>query len=148
MDSQQHVDLAKSLNDRASEAFCVGPLEYPPSKPNQCHANVEQYIGTHSGCWPVRGWLVEKFEGFTCFNAHSVVRLTDGSLRLISQETRALLHYLRTLRNGGAHPTHSAKPNPTSRETAVVISETANQLWNQISKTRAQIEPKTVQKNW
>lgn len=80
MDPQQHVALAKSLNDRASEPVCVNPLEYPPSKPNQCHANVEQYVGTHSGCQPVRGWLVEKFEGFTYFNAHSVVRLTDGSL--------------------------------------------------------------------
>jgi hypothetical protein len=76
------------------------------------------------------------------------VKWKTTGVRLISQETRALLHYLRTLRNAGAHPTHDTKQNPTARETAVVVSETANQLWNQISKTRARIEPKTVQKNW
>jgi hypothetical protein len=78
---------------------------------------------------------------------HQIKWKTTG-VRLISQETRALLHYLRTLRNGGAHPTRDARPNITARETAVVVSETANHLWNQISKTRAQVEPKVVQKTW
>lgn len=76
------------------------------------------------------------------------VKWKTTGVRLISQETRALLHYLRTLRNGGAHPKDDAKPNSTVREVALVVSETANRLWNQISKTRAQIDPKTVQKNW
>jgi hypothetical protein len=76
------------------------------------------------------------------------VKWKATGVRLISKETRALLHYLRTLRNGSAHPKQNAKPNPTARETALIVSETANQLWNQLSKTRAQIEPRTVQRNW
>jgi hypothetical protein len=68
--------------------------------------------------------------------------------RLISQETKALLHYLRTLRNGGAHPANEAKRNATAREAAVLVSDTANRLWNQVTKTRARLEPKTVLKNW
>ena len=76
------------------------------------------------------------------------VKWKATGVRLISQETRALLHYLRTLRNGNAHPRADAKPNPTARESALVVSETANRLWNQMSKTRAQIDPKIVEKNW
>jgi hypothetical protein len=88
MNSQFDDELAKSLNDRKSEACCVNHLQYSPSKPNQCHGNVEQYVGTHPGCQPVRGWLVEAFEGFTYFNAHSVVRLKDGSLADITPLNR------------------------------------------------------------
>ena len=76
------------------------------------------------------------------------VKWKATGVRLISQETRALLHYLRTLRNGGAHPRADARPNPIARESALIVSETANRLWKQMSKTRAQIEPKTVQKSW
>lgn len=77
------------------------------------------------------------------------VRWKTTGMPLISQETRALLHYLRTLRNGGAHPKNDAKPNSGARELAIVISAAANQLWSQVvSNTRARIEPKVVQKGW
>jgi len=76
------------------------------------------------------------------------VKWEATGLRLISQETRALLHYMRTLRNGAAHPNSGAKTFATTREAAVLISDTANRLWKQVSTSRARLEPKTVIKNW
>lgn len=76
------------------------------------------------------------------------VKWKRTGLPLISKETRALLHYLRTVRNGSAHPADDAKPNLGARELALVISQTANQLWNRLSNTRARVEPMTVQKDW
>jgi hypothetical protein len=76
------------------------------------------------------------------------VKWKATGVRVISQETRALLHYLRALRNGGAHPAQDAKQNNRAREAALLVSETANRLWNQVSKTKARMEPKIVQKTW
>jgi len=76
------------------------------------------------------------------------VKWKTTGVTLISKETRALLHYLRTMRNGSAHPRDDAKPNPGARELALVTSQTANQLWNRVSNTRARLEPKIVQKDW
>jgi hypothetical protein len=78
--SQTDIALAKSLNERRGEAFLVSRVPTPSAKPGGCHANVQEYVRTHPGTQPVRGWLVEEFEGFTYFSAHSVVRLQDGSL--------------------------------------------------------------------
>jgi hypothetical protein len=41
---------------------------------NQRHDNAETYVQQHDGFEVVRGWLVEDFDSFTYFNAHSVVR--------------------------------------------------------------------------
>src|ERR1700733_2619259 len=68
--------------------------------------------------------------------------------RLISPETRALLHYLRTLRNSGAHPATGAAPEVNVREKALLLAETASRLWNEVSKTKARLHPKVVQKMW
>lgn len=67
--------------------------------------------------------------------------------RLINQETKALLQYLRTLRNSGAHPAGTQYGN-SPREQATVAARTANQLWNAVTSTRARLEPSTVDKNW
>jgi hypothetical protein len=76
------------------------------------------------------------------------VRWKTKGTRLITSETKALLHYVRILRNSGAHPSRTAKSAANPRETATVIAETANRLWNEVSTTRARLAPTTVQKTW
>jgi hypothetical protein len=72
----------------------------------------------------------------------------DGS-RLIGADTRALLHYLRTMRNEGAHGgSQLRKPLVSPRETAIVVAETANRLWKEIAQTRARIDTAKVDKTW
>jgi len=68
--------------------------------------------------------------------------------RLISADTRALLHYLRTLRNSGAHPAAESRRAVNLREKAVLVGETASHLWNEVSETKARLHPTVVQKTW
>jgi hypothetical protein len=77
---QSDVILAMSLNERKGEAFLVSRAPHRAAKASECHANVAAYISSHPDCQPVRGWLIEEFSGFAYFNAHSVVRLENGSL--------------------------------------------------------------------
>jgi len=60
-----------------------------------------------------------------------------------------LLHYLRTIRNSSAHATRGV-PSPivNPRETAILVAEAANRLWNQVAGTKARLAPTTVQKVW
>jgi hypothetical protein len=77
------------------------------------------------------------------------IRWKATGTRLIEQETRALLHYLRTLRNAGAHPHHDGQQRLTnSREIASIVVETANRLWKDVTGTRARFYPTTIQKTW
>jgi hypothetical protein len=69
--------------------------------------------------------------------------------RLISSETRALLHYLRALRNGGAHANIAGRTSTVGpRETAIIVAETANRLWNEVHSSRAKLDPKDVVREW
>jgi hypothetical protein len=68
--------------------------------------------------------------------------------RLISADTKALLHYLRALRNSGAHPATEARRAVSLREKAVLVAETASRLWNEVSETKARLHPTVVQKTW
>ena len=73
---------------------------------------------------------------------------TKGT-RLISSETKALLHYLRSLRNSGAHAAiHGSRDTVSPRETTTVIAQTANHLWKETAQTRARLTPTTIQKTW
>lgn len=76
------------------------------------------------------------------------LRWTTKRTRLISAETKALLQYLRTLRNSGAHPAAEARSVVNLREKAVVVAETANRLWGEVSQTKARLNPTVVQKTW
>lgn len=77
------------------------------------------------------------------------VRWKTNGTRLITSETRALLHYLRILRNGNAHfNTHGQEATLSPHETAAVIAETANQLWKNITSTRSKLDSTTIQKTW
>ena len=67
---------------------------------------------------------------------------------LIPRDTKALLHYLRTIRNSGAHPSPAVQDSEDCRETATVVANTANRLWKSVTSSRARLDPTTVQKNW
>lgn len=75
------------------------------------------------------------------------IRWKTRKTRFITAQTKALLHFLRTLRNAGAHPVQGSQLMSNPREAAVVIAETANALWKETA-TRAQLTPTTVQKTW
>src|SRR6185437_14073582 len=66
------------------------------------------------------------------------VRWITNKNRLITQETKTLLHYLRILRNSGAHA-RTNRQVVSPREKAVVVAETANRLWNDVSSKRARL---------
>jgi hypothetical protein len=86
---------------------------------------------------------------YDLIEAMSRVRWKTSRTRVITPETKALLHYLRSLRNSGAHASGHGKLSLIGpRETATVIAETANRLWNEISGTRARLDRLTVQKTW
>jgi hypothetical protein len=69
--------------------------------------------------------------------------------RLIPKETMALLQYLRTLRNAGAHSGPQGRlPTIGARESAVVVTETAKRLWDEVTGTRAKLANTTIQKSW
>ena len=84
---------------------------------------------------------------FDLIEAMFHIRWKTKKTRLITGETRALLHYLRTIRNSRAHPPAHGSHTANSRETAIVIAETANKLWKEAA-SRAHITPTTVQKTW
>jgi hypothetical protein len=69
--------------------------------------------------------------------------------RLITPEIRALLHYLRAIRNGGAHANiHGRTLTISPRETTALVAETANRLWKDITGTRAILDQTSIPKNW
>jgi len=77
------------------------------------------------------------------------IRWQKKGPRLITPETKSLLHYLRTIRNSGAHASSQgprSMGNP--RETAILIAENANKLWNQVATTRSKLSPILLEKNW
>jgi hypothetical protein len=76
------------------------------------------------------------------------IRWKTKGTRLITPETKALLHYLRTLRNSAAHASLMNKAMASPRETAAVVAQTANRLWAEVSTTRSRLAPTTVQKTW
>jgi len=72
--------LGERLHRRRDEAVCVSLKPAVAATPNSCHENAEEYARSHGDCQVVRGWLIENFEGFCYFNAHSVLRAADGQL--------------------------------------------------------------------
>ena len=78
----------------------------------------------------------------------SQLRWKTNGTRLISPDTKALLHYLRALRNGGAHAARGKASAVSPREQAAIVAETANRVWEDVSTTRARLDPPAVQKTW
>lgn len=73
-------ELGASLDARRAEGILVPLQPMEGAAYNQCHDNAETYVQQHDGFEVVRGWLVEDFDSFTYFNAHSVVRNSLGEL--------------------------------------------------------------------
>jgi hypothetical protein len=77
------------------------------------------------------------------------IRWKFSGERLISPETRALLHFLRTLRNSGAHaPAGERTPTFNPRETATLVATVAGHLWKKASSTRARFADLVVERDW
>lgn len=98
----------------------------------------------------VKGKASPAFEAdiYDLIEAMYQIRWKKKGIRLIPTETRALLHFLRTIRNGQAHSVvQGSRSAVNPRETAIVIAQTANKLWKEAI-SRAHITPTTVQKTW
>ncbi len=78
----------------------------------------------------------------------SRVRWKVRGAPLVSKQTKALLQYIRTLRNSGAHSGGQESDEDNFRQTAAIIARSANSLWNSVAGSRARLEPTSVQKNW
>ena len=77
------------------------------------------------------------------------VRWAKTKERLITKVTKTLLHYLRTLRNTGAHSQIGTRAAPIRpRETAVLIAGIAMKTWTDTQRPRARFAPKVVKKTW
>jgi hypothetical protein len=79
----------------------------------------------------------------------SRVRWQKDKSRLIGMDVKTLLHFLRTVRNSGAHPT-SIKGHylMSPREMAKVVAQVAHTLWEQITVKRARLESSIITKDW
>lgn len=67
---------------------------------------------------------------------------------LLTKETKSLLEYIRTVRNGGAHSGRSDADTTDYRQKAAIIARSANQMWNGITSSRARLAPTQIQKDW
>jgi hypothetical protein len=89
------AELGARLDARREQALLVLLNSAEGAPYNQCHENAEAYVREHVGSGVVRGWLIEDFDSFTYFNAHSVVRDPSGELfdpTPMRQHCRFLLH--------------------------------------------------------
>jgi hypothetical protein len=73
-------ELANAIRIRREQARPVRSAPEALAQLNECHANAERYVAENPGCRVAGGWLLEDFDGFSYFNAHSVVQTEDGSL--------------------------------------------------------------------
>lgn len=69
--------------------------------------------------------------------------------RFIDPQTKSLLHFLRMIRNSGAHPKYqNALKQKNSRELTKVVVQTANALWNNANRKGAGLVEKVIKKDW
>ena len=77
------------------------------------------------------------------------LRWKRAASKLITTDTKALLHYLRALRNSNAHPILRGKRSAIgAREIASLATETAGRLWKDVTGTRARFTQTTINKSW
>ena len=77
------------------------------------------------------------------------IRWRATKRRVISLETRNLLHYLRSIRNSSAH-SHQGRTDIIikPRETAIIVAGTAREIWKVASRPRARVDAKVLEKCW
>jgi hypothetical protein len=77
------------------------------------------------------------------------IRWKSTGERLILPETRALLHFLRTLRNSGAHaPAGERTPTFNLPEKATLVATVSGHLWMKVSTTKARSAEQVIDRNW
>jgi hypothetical protein len=76
------------------------------------------------------------------------LRWKKDKSRFINQQLKTLLHFLRAIRNRAAHPQESNNKNRTSREQAIIISNSAEALWNDSQRKRAGFIETVIIKDW
>lgn len=67
---------------------------------------------------------------------------------LIAKDVKHLLHFLREIRNRGAHRGETVASIEGAREKAMVVASTANKLWNEVYGNRTKLDPLAVAKDW
>lgn len=93
--------------------------------------------------------LVSQADIYDLIETMSRVKWKVTGIPLITKDTKALLHYLRTLRNEGAHSgIEKQRVTLNPPEIATIVTETANQLWKDITNSRARLDPITIIKDW
>ncbi len=93
--------------------------------------------------------LASEVDVYDLIETMSRVKWKATGVPLITKDTKALLHYLRTLRNEGAHSgINKRRAHFNPRGIASIVTETANQLWKDVNSSRARLEPTTVMKDW
>jgi hypothetical protein len=86
---------------------------------------------------------------FDLIEAMARLRWKRTSSKLITNETKALLHYLRATRNNNAHPNFQGTRSAIgTREIASLVTETAGRLWKDVTGTRAKFTQTTINKSW
>ncbi len=77
------------------------------------------------------------------------IRLRKTNERILSRDMRALLDYVRELRNAQAHPARGRRRRATApREAATIIAELANSLWDEIMTSKSAVVGTRVRKDW
>jgi hypothetical protein len=85
---------------------------------------------------------------FDLIEAMASLRWKRTASKLITTETKALLHYLRVLRNSSAHPILQGNRSAIgAREIASLATETASRLWKDATTTRAKFTQTTINKS-
>jgi hypothetical protein len=77
------------------------------------------------------------------------IRFRKTGERVLSREMRALLDFVRELRNTHAHPaTPGRRQTIAPREAAILLAEFANSLWGDIVASKGGLAGTTVQRDW
>jgi len=72
----------------------------------------------------------------------------DGGGRVISSSFRALLHYLRRVRNEVAHADEGGQALLKPRETALLVTTGAVHLWQRIARSKSRFRSGTIERAW
>jgi hypothetical protein len=89
---------------------------------------------------------------FALIEAFAKLRLRvkgDRPQPLLQTSEKQLLHYVRTLRNAGAHPDGGSRTRSTSdRDLAVVAARLANELYRRAASTDSRLHRRRVVPTW
>lgn len=76
------------------------------------------------------------------------VRWAASEERLVPEDVKAFMHYLRVLRNAGAHARKDRRPYGNAREAAAIALTVAQDLWGKCSIPRLRVMEKCIERTW